>query len=303
MYDFWGNKIQRFFSLQALLRATEGVLHGNDRFIVPSVQEIIGPSPITSLTFELFQEGKFQLIFMLRASNERRKLGNFAFVVAKRPGEFSKIAAEEHANLATLNARDPEHVVRPFRGGRLVIFDRNLGDAPKQIYAYLTQWLTDYHEMGVTKTLQFYVNIKKPVNFTAAQTEDIKGQIVEVIARSFDPETGTCMEMPQIASGDFVVTLPTGGRPRIKLIACRRLLRNMTPTRVIHRILDARWEWAGRDFHLAPERPETILAGLERALGKETAKAWLAEYRQKLGAGTFREARPLTREALEELGV
>jgi hypothetical protein len=303
LYDFWGNRIPRFYSMQSLVRATEGVLHGNDRFLLPSAQQVIGPSPLTSMTFELFQEGKFQLIFLLRAVNDKRKVATFAFVAAKRPGEFSKVAAEEFDNLVILHGRDPEHVVRPYRGSKLVIFDRNLGDESKQIFAYLTQWLADYHEMGVSKNLQFYVNIKTPVTFTAAQTEDIKGQIIEVIARSYDAEAGLAMEMPQIASGDFVVTLPSSGRPRIKLIACRRLLRNMTPTRVLHRILDAHWDWGGRDFRLAPEKAETILEGLERALGKETAMTWLTDYRKRLEAGTFREVPPLTLEALKELGA
>lgn len=302
-FDFWGNRIQRYFSLNSLTRATEGLLHGNDRFIVPSIQQVLGPAPLTSLTFELFQEGQFQLIFQVRAVNARRKAGVFALVVAKRPGDFSKLAAAEHENLRILHDRAPDQVVRPFRGGRLILFDKRLGEGPKEVYAYLTQWMLPFHELGVARNLQFYVNVKNPQYFNANQTEDIKSQIIEIIARSFDSESRICMEMPQIASGDFVVTAPTQARPRIKLIACRRFLKNMTPVKVIHRILEAHWDWGGRDFRLAPERPETLLNGLTRALGKDTARAWLAEYHAQLASGTFAELPPLTRDAFRELGI
>lgn len=303
LYDFWGQRIPRYFNLPSLVRAMEGLLRGNDRFVVPSIQQALGPAPIVSLTFELFQEGQFQLIFLLRAVNAKRKAGTFGFVVAKRPGDFSKVAANEHENLRILHERAPDQVVKPFRGGRIVIFDRRLGEEPKEIYAYLTQWLGSYHELGVTRNLLFYVNIKTPQTFTPLQTEQIKGQMVEIVARSYSPEERTAMEMPQIASGDFVVTKPAQGTPRIKLIACRRLLRNMTPAKIIHRILDAHWDWGGRDFRLAPERAETIFQGLKRALDEKTARAWLEEYRKQLDNGQFKEQTPLTRAALDELGI
>lgn len=281
LFDFWGNRIPRYYGLNALTRATEGVLHGNDRFIVPSIQQVLGPAPLVSLTFELFQEGQFQLIFLARAVNARRNTGAFAYVVAKRPGDFSKLAAAEHENLRLLHERAPDHVVRPYRGGRVILFDRRLGDGPREVYAYLTQWLGSHHELGVARNLQFYVNIQPHQLFSVPQTEDIKGQILEVIARSYDPGKRTCMEMPQIASGDFVATLPSQGRPRIKLIACRRLLHNMTPEKVVHRILEAHWDWGGRDFRLAPDHPETAAAAFERALGKEAAQLWIAEYQAR----------------------
>src|SRR5690606_35872386 len=106
------------------------------------------------------------------------------------------------------------------------------GGQPRFIYVYLTQWLQGYHELGVQRDLQFYVNVERPLAFTIAQTEILKRRMVEIIARTYSDETHDCMEMPQIASGDFVVTKPSRGEPRVKLIACRRLLRNMTPAKL-----------------------------------------------------------------------
>ena len=73
------------------------------------------------------------------------------------------------------------------------------------------------------------------------QTEGIKGRIVEIMAATFDAASGESIEMPQVASGDFVVTKPRRGEPRLKLIACRRFVRRMTPAKLIHNILDTEW--------------------------------------------------------------
>lgn len=302
LYDFWGERIPRYYSVEALARTISRQFPNKDKFIVPSVKQLLGPSPVVSLSFELFQEGKYQLIFLLRAINAKRKQAVFGFVAAKRAGDFSKVALQEHENLMILHQRAPEYVVRPFTGGRVMIVERRKpSDKPQEIYAYVTQWLGNYHELGVARTLQFYVNVKNPQLFTVAQTEDLKGQMVEIIARTYDPVRRDCMEMPQIASGDFVVTKPTQGRPRLRLIACRNLLRNMTPAKILHRIVEAQWDWGGRDFRLAPERADTVYDGLKRALGDEQAKAWLIDYRDQVVKGAFKARRPLTREALDEL--
>jgi hypothetical protein len=304
LYDFWGNKIPRYYRLESLTRAVEGLIHGRDKFIAPSVHAMAGPSPVVSMAFELFQEGQYQLIFLLKATNERRKRVMLGFVVAKRPGDFSKLAAQEHENLRMLHGRAPEHIVRPFHGGRILLQDRRLGPGRTwEIYAYLTQWLPSYHELGVAQNLQFYVNVKQPQLFTVDETEHLKGQMVEIVAKSFSPEHRDCMEMPQIASGDFVVTKPTQAKPRLKLIACRRMLRNMTPAKVLHRILSAEWDWGGKRFRLAPENPDTVLEGLTRALGADAARAWLQEYGAQLEKGAFPERPPLTLHALREMGI
>jgi hypothetical protein len=305
MYDFWGKEIKRFFQLETLANATERMLErGGDKFIVPSVQQAMGPSRVTSLAFELFQEGQFQLIFRLRATNEKHKQGVFGFVVAKKEGEFSKLAGIEHSNLRLLHARAPGFIVTPYLGGTIFLPDRLKREGKgREVYAYLTQWLGTYHELGVAKTHQFYINVLNPQNLSIPQTEELKGQMVEIIARSYDPAKRTCMEMPQIASGDFVVTKPGQGDLRLKVIACRNLMRNMTPPKLIDQIVAARWEWAGRPFRLAPEYTETFFDGLKRAVGEEIARAWLLQYRLGVEEKRYPERHPLKREELDALGI
>lgn len=293
LFDFWGNEIKRFYKLETLASATEYmVANKRDRWLIPGVQQVLGPAPVVSLTFELFQEGRYQLIFRMRAINARRKEAQFAFVAAKRSDEISKVASTEHAILGVLHGRAPNHVVRPFTGGLVYLPDRyGRVEKGREIYAYLTQWLNGYDELGVTRSLQFYINVKTPHTFTIDQTEAIKAQMVETVVRTYDPDKQECMAMPEIASGDFVVTWPKGRNaiPRIKLIACRKTLRHMTPAKLIDAIVGASWDWGGEQVYLIPADPALLFGGFVAALGKDEATRWFTEYAQAVAARRLRQ--------------
>lgn len=286
MLDFWGQEIQRFYKLETLANATEWMMRTQDRFIMPTLQEVMGPSAITSLVFELFQEGKYQLIFRLQAFNLKRKRYTFGFVVSKHEGLYSDVARGEHANLRVLNERAPNWVVRPFKGGTIFLPDRHQRkEHGREVYAYLTQWLSGFHELGVNRDLQFYMNVAKPHTFTIAQTEELKARMVELIARTYDAGRGDCMDMPQVASGDFVVTSPIPGPAKLKLIACRRISRHVTPVKFIHRLVATTWDWGGKAFRIAPTDLSMLYAGLARGRGQEEADIWLDQYRVALEKG------------------
>jgi len=290
MFDFWGNEIKRFYQLETLAGAAEWMLEtGRDRFLIVSIQQVLGPAPVTSLVFELFQEGKYQLIFRLRAINARRKDGTFALVVAKHAEEYSRVAQAELGNLHTLYKRAPMAVVKPFRGGHIYLPDRHRrAGHGREIYAYMTQWLGGYHELGVNRDLQFFINTQRPHTFTISQTELLKAQMVEIIARTYDPAARDCMDMPQVASGDFVVTA-SHGTPRLKLIACRRMIKNVTPAKLIHRIVSAKWDWGGETFRILPVEPDALFEALGRAAGADVARVWLREYANGVRGGRFPE--------------
>ena len=290
MFDFWGVEIKRFYQLETLARATEWMIQTNsDRFLISSIQQALGPSPVISLAFDLFQEGKYQLIFRLRAVNAKRKEGSFAFVVAKHADEYSKVARMELANLQVLYQRAPKFVVKPFRGGHIYLPDRHKRESHgREIYGYVTQWLNGYHELGLNRDLQFIINTQTPHTFTIAQTELLKAQMVEIVARTFHAAKRDCMEMPQVASGDFVVTASAGTR-RLKLIACRRMLPNVNPAKLIHRIISAKWDWGGKVFRLIPVEPEAFFAAFVRAVGVDVAALWFREYADAVRAGRFAE--------------
>lgn len=292
LLDFWGQPMKRYYQLETLASAVEVSLTWRNSFVFRSVHEVLGAHDVLSLHFELFQEGRYQLIFRLHAVNVKGKSAQFALVAAKNHEECSKIAETEHHNLRTLYTRMPKFVVRPHWGGQLFLPDRHRRkEHDRHIYAYLTGWLNGYEEMGVTRSLQFYVNAMKKHTFTLAETEVIKGEALEIVAASHDPRTRTAMELPQIASGDFVVSRD-GPQPRIKLIACRRMQRNVTRHKLLAQVLTESWEWGGRTFKLAPEDPATVLAALTRVWGKEEARACVRAYLDGVAAGRLPGKKP-----------
>jgi hypothetical protein len=302
LFDYWGNEIARFYKLETLAGAVDWSLNTKrDRFLIPSIQQALGPAPVISLAFELFQEGRYQIIFRVRAINAKRKQGVFALVVAKRADDYSKVAAGEHANLRVINERAPQFVVRPFRGGNIYLPDRHgRAEHGRDIYVYLTQWLAGFHELGINDNLQCIVNVKARHTFTIAQTEQLKAQMIEIVASTYNPKKRDCMDLPEIASGDFVVTAPPRS-PRLKLIACRRMLRNVTPVKLLDKIAAASWPWGNTRFHLAPEDPRMFYEAIERAIGKDPARDAFVKYAAAVRAGKLPQRNTLPKQALDDL--
>jgi len=126
---------------------------------------------------------------------------------------------------------------------------------------------------------------------------------VETVFRSFDPKSRTCMAMPEIASGDFVINWSRKDQLKLKLIACRRILNHVDSSRVLAEVLNASGEWGQRCFYLAPEEPETLVAALQRAVGKEGASQWLTRFFQAIAAKRVRVRDTQYLEALGSLMV
>lgn len=288
MLDYWGRVIPRFYRLETFAQALEGVIATHDRFFIPSIQQVLGPAPVVALNIELFQEGAYQLIFRIRAFNQKRKEATFALVVAKQEGVVSRTAETEHRNLTRLHRRAPDIVVKPYLGGIVFLPDRHgRPEKGRKLYVYLTQWLTGFHELGIDRSHQFFINTRTPHLFSKTETEELKAQIVEIIFRLYEPEKCSSIEMPQIASGDFVVT-PANRKPlKLKLIACRRILSRVEPETLIDQIVHTEWDWGGRPFRIAPEEPQHCVEAMIRAVGKELARGWLERYRESLTAGAY----------------
>jgi hypothetical protein len=279
MFDFWGNEIPRYYQLETLASGTEHMLRMADTFVMPTVREVLKPAPVFRLEFRLFQEGRYQLIFRLHANGGRGNKATFAFVVAKNHEEASDVARGEHHHLRLLFERAPRAVVQPFHGGHVILPDhRKRQEGPRRVYAYLTKWLEDYHELGVNEQGQFILNIPNRHTFTIAQTEDLKAQAVAMVLRSFHPRSRDCMAMPEIASGDLVATHPDEGPVKLKLIACRKLLTKMTPARVLHELLSGSWPWARITVRLIPADPELLRRTMDKVLGEPETLRWLKQY-------------------------
>jgi len=284
-------EIKRYFKLETLANAVEQAVTGGDRFVIPSMRRVLGPAALVSLHFELAHESRYQLFFKVQAANVKRRRGTFGLVVAKQGEDYSEATVGELRNLRTLYARIPEYIVRPFDGGHFFLPDRHGRESHgRRIFGYMTEWLGGYYPLGVQRDLQFSVHVKTPLAVSKNDTETLKGKMVEIIARSFDGERGTCMEMPQVTRGDFVATNPGGkGAVKLKLITCRKMTRGMTRGKVLDQILRASCRWGDSTFYLAPAEGATIRDALKRAVGREEAQAWVREYQAGVEAGRFRK--------------
>lgn len=303
MYDFWGKEFKRYYQLETLANAVEGLFKGRarDSFIYPSIKTALGPSKITRCDIELFQEGYYQLIFRMKVQNSQKRKGTFALVVAKDDKGLTETAKREHHTLVELYKRAPQCFVHALKGGTLLLPDRHRRkEKDRFIYAYVTEWQHGYHELGIQRNGQFFVNIPSPVRMNKDQTQQLKRRMVEMVIRSYDPVKRNCMAIPQIASGDFVVTLPGKQNPRLKLIACRELSTRVSPSKLLHSILTAEWEWSGKPIRLAPESYEDWEQALHNALGKSRAVDWMAVYRKDVKKKKYRKLKHLASEFYDE---
>ncbi|HOV32209.1 MAG TPA: hypothetical protein PLX23_02445 [Candidatus Hydrogenedens sp.] len=274
-YDYWGNELKRFYQFDTLVNSLNTYLHGKDKFILPSIQKVLGLAPITSLKFHLFQEGKYQFIFRLKAENQKLKCAYFAFVVAKDGDDFSNIAKAEHQLLLILNKKSPDLVVKPFSGDYLFFPDRyNRKEFHRKIYAYLTQWLEGFEELGVNRDLQFFTNVQNSHTFSIKETNQIKIKIIETIVSLYDEKKKISIALPEIASGDFVIKRSPSGNHRLKLIACRKTLKPISPPELIAKIITTSWRWGNKKFHLLPDEPQDFLTVFLHVVGNEKTALW-----------------------------
>jgi hypothetical protein len=298
--DYWGVEMKRFYQIETLASATEHRLKTGDRFITPSVSKILGDSPLTSLSFTLEQEREHSLVFRFRAGNTKRKSAVFAYVAAKNDGGYSEMTETEHRLLGVLYGRAAKYVVRPFFGGTVYLPGRT-GRQGREIFGYCSQWPTRHEPLGVTKTLQFFVNAEKPHLFSIAQTEELKGQVIEIMAATYDAKAGDAMALPNITGGDFVVSHGGKGPLRLKLVACRKMQAKLTPARYLNDIIRAEWPWGDRTLRLAPEDPAILLAALQRARGTQEGRDWVVQYLDAWKAGSLRAINKPYTEALRDV--
>lgn len=295
---------RRFFKVETLAGAAEKLIHEGDRFIVPSILQSIGPSPLVSMIFELVHENHYRFTFRVRVLNVKRKRGSFGFIVAKNADEGTTLLEAEHEHLRTLYSQAPKHVLRPFRGGHLYLPDRYKRIAKgRDIYAFVTLWPSGFHELDIGRNQLFAAKLKAMQSFATPQTDRIRRQIIGIIAETYHPGRRTGMAVSDLKMGDFAVTKPKTRVPRVKLMACRRLRQKMTPARLVHEIVRLELKSAGRSVSLAPRNPADLFQGLSDALGKTAARTWLSQYRKAVSEKKLPENQALSLEALDDLGI
>lgn len=250
MHDYWGAPIRWQYSREALVRCLQSIVRRQDNLLQRSCTAIRGkPQRMTRIAMDHFQEGAYQLIFKTRICFVDARPLVLCLVVAKDSGQTSRLAQREHRNLVDLHKLRPDLVVASHRGGYLNV-DRERG-APLKIYAYCTEWLSNFHELGVNRRMNFFINEKPFHHFDRAATVRIKQQIIDHCLALYDDKRERGIEPPSIGAGDIVVTRPKSGRAvKLKLVAARKVLPGLTRDACHKMYLDYRGEWGGKTFRL-----------------------------------------------------
>ena len=301
--DARGRDAKRFYKPETLAAATELLLERRNQFLLPSVQAVLGPLPVSTLDLELCIETETRLVFRLRAANVKRRRASFALIAAKHP-DFGKALAAEHATLKRMHGRAPKLLLKPYGGGAVHLPDRHRrASHGRDVFVYLAQWPSGFNELGVGPKGCFFVGGTPIQPLTAAQTEDLKARMIALVVSTFDRGRRDCIGLPDVTQGDLLATRPQRGALRLKLLACRGVIKRATPAKLIHGMLDASFTHRGMAVSFAPEDAARVFEGLSQAVGADGACEWLGLYRKAVASGALREQAVLSLDTLAAMGI
>jgi len=246
-HNFWGEPFRWAFTPGAVKQCLERTVRHQRSPVLASVCEAVSDAGrVRAVHFDHFQEGDFQLVFRTRVTVSGRGPLFLSTILSKDAGKASRIGRDEHAILEELSRRAPRDVVRTYRGANVRMAWRN---GMRSHYLYCGQWLRDYHELGVNRKMNFYINEQPFHHFDRHQTIGMKKEILKICMGLYDEKSKSAIEPPLIGAGDVVVTRPQRGKPlRMKLIASRRLIDGLTRETALAMYRDYRGEWGGKVF-------------------------------------------------------
>ncbi|MBF0549121.1 MAG: hypothetical protein HQK60_01170 [Deltaproteobacteria bacterium] len=292
LHDFWGKNFKRYLNSEGLKRTLKMALSHPQSELITSLSELRGgpfpPEGLHQVNVSLFQEGDFQYVFKVTVRTCDGAETLLAMIVAKDTGHLSQLARSEHGNLKYLYQRRPEYLVRPLSGGELPVSPQQ-GGLTRPVYYYFTCWLSRFHELGVNRQMNFYIN-EIPYHHFDRQTSDfIKVQILKILFSCYDPVSQRAIEPAKIGAGDFVITRPEAGKPiRLRLIACRRISAKVTLEKCLSLYLGYHGDWGDKIFTYIPSNPMLLTQAINDGLIvphhlplEDVIKA-LTRYRDKL---------------------
>ncbi len=106
------------------------------------------------------------------------------------------------------------------------------------------------------------------------EKNEIKVKILEIILSRYDEKKKISIALPEIASGDFVIKRSPSGNHRLKLIACRKMIKPISPHELIAKIITTSWQWGNKRFSLVPEEPVDFFSVFQKILGEEKSIVW-----------------------------
>ena len=250
-FDYWGEPIMWVHNPEYIVRAIEILMAQPDNPVYTALASIGVSEGLESILFHHWQEGDFQIIFRVDATSRGAEPVSLCLLLAKDGGEVSEIVDTECRNLSALSERHPA-VITPLGQGELEMLDAESGGVEFLSY-YVTPWLPDFHELGVNKEMNFFVNEEPFHDFSRAETDQLKRDMIEICLSLYDVETRTGIEPPLIGAGDFMVTRPVEGEAlRLRLIASGPAVVYDSLDACLTALLEDQGEWGDQAFSLRP---------------------------------------------------
>ena len=75
-----GNEHRRHYQIETLTNALSKQIRTNDRFVQPSIRQVLGNVQIKSIDLELAEESKYRLVFRVKVSAMNRAQATFGLV-------------------------------------------------------------------------------------------------------------------------------------------------------------------------------------------------------------------------------
>ncbi len=268
-YDYWGEPIMWVFSPDSVMNCLRDAVQKPENLVLQACAAARGVAEgdvnLTSVHFDHFQEGDFQIIFRVEIVlvDDDRQL--ICLLLAKDGDELSDVVRTEHLNLATQSARHPA-VVAPLAAGQVEIVDEETGTVA-QLAAYATAWLSDFHELGVNRDMNFFVNEQPFHDFSSAETDGLKRDMLAILFSLYDPATHRGLEVPLIGAGDFMVTRPTEGEDlALRLIALGPMQEFESLEDFLATYIRYEGEWGEQVFRLRPTDESLVLEAAAQGL-------------------------------------
>lgn len=303
-FDIDGKEIKRQYKMETLTNALSKQIRTNDKFVLSSIRQVLGPVPIKNMDIELVHESRYRFTFRIKVLAANRKQASFGLVVAKNHKEYSELTKSERSIMRILHERVPKCVMEPLKGGTIFLPDRHKRkDFDRDVFAYMTTWNGHSHELDIQKNQNLFLKAPKPVRFTAPETQAIKRRMLEIILRTYDPARRNGMSIPLSPVSDFLAIKASRGTPQLMLTACTDMQNRVSPAKLIHRIVSAEWKVNKNTYNLTPDDPTELLQALTNALGKQDAIEWLTQYKKAVKAKRLPELPRLDLFTLDQLNI
>ncbi len=122
-------------------------------------------------------------------------------------------------------------------------------------------------------------------NLSNKESEQLRGEIVEMICRAYDEPRRVGIELDGLRAGDFRIARKPGRPPQVKLVSAVAPRRRLRPVDLLRALANVRLRDGHAAVPLTPTSAEDFIEAVTRAVGADTTAAWIRAYTAAADAG------------------